>query len=591
MPTGSSKRRLTAGAALVVATALTASACGGDSDGEGNGKGAGYNAGIGKVANKSTKKGGTLKFVAKQDLDSADPQRAYFGMSWDFMRYYTRTLITFDTKPGAASNKLVPDMATSTAKISNGGKTYTYTLRDGLTWEDGSKLTSKDIKYGIERIWATKVITGGPAYLQKVLDPEREYKGPYEDKSKDKLGLDAIKTPDDKTIVFNLAKPNGDFEYMLAMPSGSPVKASKDTGAKYTQRPFSSGPYKFKEYKPNQKIELVRNTAWKKSSDPIRPALPDRITVSISKNLEENDKRLMAGDYDIDMNGTGMTQSGRTTAFQKHKGSVDNMETDFVRYVALVTKAKPFDNIHCRKAVFYATDFAGLQKTRGGKVAAGDIATSVFPKTVKGHDDAYDPYGVRERAGKPDLAKAKDELKKCGKPGGFSTKLTARNDQTSEVEAATALQEQLKKVGIDAQIATFSGADSSNLTGSPAVTKKRGYGMVMSGWGPDFPTGQGFGQPLWDSRFIAENGNYNEAQISDPKIDEFFDDAIGSTDREKAGDLYKKLNKRILDDAAWMPFLYEKNISWRSPRTTNVYSSAAYNGRYDYVSLGVNDKK
>lgn len=104
-------------------------------------------------------------------------------MTWDFMRFYTRTLVTYDTKPGAASNNLVPDLATEKAKITDGGKTYSYKLRDGLTWEDGSKLTSKDIKYGISRVWATDVITGGPQYLKNVLDPKGEYKGPYKDKT------------------------------------------------------------------------------------------------------------------------------------------------------------------------------------------------------------------------------------------------------------------------------------------------------------------------------------------------------------------------------------------------------------------------
>ncbi|CAM5325970.1 hypothetical protein SALBM135S_06617 [Streptomyces alboniger] len=188
--------------------------------------------------------------VGKQDLDSADPQRAYYGMSWDFMRFYTRQLVTYDTKPGKAGTKLVPDLATSTAKISDDGKTYTYKLRDGLTWEDGSKLTSKDIKYGIERVWATDTITGGPGYIKQTLDPKGKYKGPYKDSSKE--GLDAIETPDDQTIIFKLPKRNGDFEQFLAMPTGSPVKAEKDTKAKYTQRPFSAGPYKFQTYKAGQ---------------------------------------------------------------------------------------------------------------------------------------------------------------------------------------------------------------------------------------------------------------------------------------------------------------------------------------------------
>ncbi|WP_405661444.1 ABC transporter substrate-binding protein [Streptomyces sp. RK9] len=591
MPTVSSKRRLTAGAALVVAALVTTTACGGgDGDGEGKGKGAGYNAALNKVANPSKKAGGTLRMVGKQDLDSADPQRAYYGMSWDFMRFYTRQLVSYDTKPGKAGTKLVPDLAEANGKISDGGKTYTYTLRDGVTWEDGSPLTSKDVKYGIERIWATDTITGGPQYLMKALDPKGEYKGPYKDSSKDKLGLKAIETPDDKTIVFKLPKPNGDFEQFLAMPSGSPVKAAKDTKAKYTQRPFSSGPYKFSQYKPGKKIILVRNDKWKKDSDPIRAALPDKVDVTISANLEENDKRLMAGDYDVDLNGTGMTQSGRVTAIQKHRSSIDNMHTSFVRYVALIHTAKPFDNVHCRKAVFYGTDFAALQQTRGGKLAAGDIANSTFPKAIPGYSD-YDPYGVLERKGKPDAAKAKDELKKCNKPDGFSAKITARNNNPGEEDTAEALQAQLKKVGINLSVETLDGADSSSITGSPSVVKKRGYSMQMSGWGPDFPSGQGYAQPLFDSRFLAETGNYNESQIKDKKIDGLFDKAIAETDPVKAGETYKALDKRILDQADWMPFLYEKNITWRGPRLTNAYMSDAFNGRYDYVSLGVNDKK
>ncbi|MFH9071689.1 ABC transporter substrate-binding protein [Streptomyces alboflavus] len=585
MPTLPPKRRLAAGAALVVAALVTTTACGGgDGDSDGDGKGAGYNAALNKVANASKKTGGTLRMVGKQDLDSADPQRAYYGMSWDFMRFYTRQLVSYDTKPGKAGTKLVPDLATSTAKISDDGKTYTYTLRDGLTWEDGSKLTSKDVKYGIERLWATDTITGGPGYIRQTLDPKGDYKGPYKDSSAD--GLKAIETPDDQTIIFKLPKRNGDFEQFLAMPAGSPVKKAKDTKAKYTQRPFSSGPYKFSEYKAGKKIVLVRNDKWKKASDPIRPALPDKVDVTISANLEENDKRLMAGDYDVDLNGTGMTQSGRVTAVQKHKDSVDNMHTSFVRYVALIHTAKPFDNVHCRKAVFYGTDFAGLQQTRGGALAAGDIANSTLPKAVPGYSD-YDPYGVVERKGKPDAAKAKEELKKCGKPDGFSAKITARNNNPGEVDTAEALQAQLKKVGINVSVEQLDGADSASITGSPSVVRKRGYSMQMSGWGPDFPTGQGYAQPLFDSRFLNENGNYNESQIKDPKIDKMFDDAIAETDPAKAAEIYKKLDKRILDQADWMPFLYEKNITWRGPRLTNAYMSDAYNGRYDYVALGV----
>ncbi|WP_431775011.1 ABC transporter substrate-binding protein [Streptomyces cucumeris] len=584
-PLRSPRSRRIAGATAVVCALLATAACGGGSDDE-SGSGAGFNAAMKGVANKSSKKGGTLKFINKQDFDSLDPQRQYYGFAWDFSRFYARQLITYAPKPGEAANELVPDLATSTGKISDGGKKYTYTLRDGVSWEDGSAITSKDVKYGIERIWAKDVVSGGPSYLRQVLDPKGEYPGPYKDKAKDKLGLKAIETPDDKTIVFNLAKPNGDFEQMLAMPTGSPVKASKDTGAKYTNRPFSSGPYKFTSYSPGKSAALVRNPKWDRKTDPVRAALPDKVTVTFNSNLEAIDKLLIKGDYDVFLSATGMTQSGRTTALKQHKGNVDNIETSFIRYVDMATKVKPFDNIHCRKAVMYGADYKSLQTSRGGPQAGGEIATNMLPKSIKGAD-AYDPYGVLKRGGRADKAKAKAELKACGKPDGFSANIVARNDQPGEVEAAESLQESLGKVGIKLEVEPIEGASSASITGSPSVMKKRNYGLSMTGWGPDFPTGQGFSQPLIDGRFIEQTGNYNVSETDNPEINGYFDEALKETDPVKAGEIYKKMNHKVADLAVQLPFIYEKNITWRSSRLTNAYTSAAYNGRYDYVSLGV----
>jgi peptide/nickel transport system substrate-binding protein len=580
--------RRTAGAALVVAALTATAACGGGGgkDDGAKGGGAGFNAGTKGVANASAKTGGTLKFIGKQDLDSADPQRQYYGMAWDFSRFYARQLISFATEPGAGGAELVPDLAEKLAEVSDDGRTYTYRLREGVTWEDGSPVTSKDVKYGIQRIWAQDVISGGPQYLRQVLDPKGEYPGPYKDTSPDRLGLRAIATPDDRTIVFTLASPNGDFEQMLAMPAGSPVKREQDKGAKYQLRPFSSGPYKFASYQPKKSIVLVRNDKWQKASDPIRPALPDKITVTINSNIEAIDELLIKGEYDLDLNATGMGQAGRSKALQHHKGNIDNITTSFVRYVDFATKVAPFDNIECRKAVIHATDFVSLQTVRGGPLAGGDIATNMLPKDIKGADD-YDPYGVKARGGKPDTAKAKEALRACGKPDGFTTNIAARSNNPNEVQAAEALQQSLDAVGIRAEVEAIDGAESASITGSPAVVEQRGLGLVMTGWAPDFPTGQGFSQPLVDGRFITRNGNYNISETNDPRINKYFDDALKETDPEKAGAIYRDMNHAVADLAVQMPFLYEKNITWRGSRLTNAYSTAAYNGRYDYVSLGV----
>ncbi len=567
---------------------LTATACGGNDDKkDGAGGAPGFNAGIGKVVNASEKKGGELKFVGTQDADSWDPQRGYYGFMWDFARYYTRQLVSFKPAPGQASTELVPDLATAKAEISPDGKTYKYTLKDGVTWEDGSPVTSQDIKYGIERTWAQDVISGGPVYLMQVLDPKTEYKGPYKDKSPDKLGLKAIETPDAKTIIFKLPKPNGDFEQMLAMPAASPVKKEKDTAAKYALKPFSNGPYKIDSYSPNKSMKLSRNPNWKQSTDTIRKALPETISVTFMTNADDMDKRLLKGDFDIDINATGIGQAARTTAIRKHKGNLDNGQTGFIRYAVFPTKVAPFDNIDCRKAVIYAADKKSLQTARGGPQAGGDVAPNMLPAGIKGSDPAYDPYEVLKNDSKPNVEKAKAALKACGKPNGFKTTIAVRNNKPVEVATAVSLQNALKQVGIDAQVDQFDGAQTSGIIGSPKVVKDKGYGIIIMGWGADFPSGQGFSQPLVDGRFILQSGNNNFSELNDPAINKLFDDAIAETDPTKAGEIYKQMNQKVSEAAVYLPFVYDKTITWRSTRLTNAYLADAYNGRYDYASLGV----
>ncbi|MFD7320167.1 ABC transporter substrate-binding protein [Streptomyces sp. NPDC059875] len=581
----SQRRRMAAGALLAAATMVVTTACGGGS-GDGGSKGsgaAGFNAAVNKVANASDKKGGELKFIGSQEADSWDPQRGYYGFVWDYMRFYTRQLVTFKAEPGAASTELVSDLATDTGKVSEDGLTYTFTLKDGVAWEDGKPITSKDIKYGIERIWAQDVISGGPIYLQQVLDPKGEYKGPYKDTTPDKLGLKAIETPDDKTIVFKLPVANGDFLQMLAMPAASPVRQDKDTQAKYGLKPFSSGPYKWQEYTPNKSMLLVRNDKWDAKTDTVRKALPDKISVKFTTNADDMDNRLIEGEYDLDINATGVGAAARAKVLQQHKENADNPQTGFIRYA--VFPQTVIDNIECRKAIIYAADSKSLQTARGGPQAGGDIATNMLPPAIKGADPKADPYG--KLAGKPDLAKAKEALAKCGKPNGFKTTIAVRNNKKIEIATAESLQQSLKAVGIDAQIDQFDGAQTSGIIGSPKVVKDKGYGIIIMGWGADFPSGQGFLQPLVDGRFILQSGNNNFSQLNDPAVNKLFDDALKETDPAKAGDLYKQINTKVSEAAVYLPFTHEKNIIWRSSRLTNVYTADAYNGRYDYASLGV----
>ncbi|WP_217143894.1 ABC transporter substrate-binding protein [Streptomyces sp. AC627_RSS907] len=591
----SGRRKQALAAAAVVAALLTTAACGGgDSDGGGSKNGAaGFDAANNKVAQADqAKKGGELKFASAQDADSWDTTRGYYGFMWNFSRYYSRQLVTNATEPGKAGAGVTPDLATGLAKVSDDGKTYTYTLRDGITWEDGKPITSKDIKYGIERVWAQDVLSGGPTYLKEVLDPEGKYQGPYKDKSADKLGLQAIETPDDKTIIFKLPKANSDFEEMLALTSASPVRQDKDTKSKYGLKPFSSGPYKFQSYSPGKDLVLVRNTEWKQASDPVRKAYPDKISIKFFSNANDLDARLIAGDYDLDLAQTGLSPQGRTTALKKHQGNLDNPVSGYIRYAVFPQSVKPFDNIHCRKAVLYGADHVSLQTARGGPKAGGDIGTNMLPPAVPGSEgQKYDPYEMAGANKNGNVAKAKEELKACGKPDGFKTTIAVRNNKPVEVATAESLQASLKKVGITVDIDQYDGAQTPGIIGSPSNVQKKGYGIIIMGWGPDFPSVQGYGLPLWHSDYILDSGNNNYALIKDKSIDGLFADYVNTLDDAGKAKIAMEINHKVMEGGYYLPFVFEKFINWRSSRLANVYTTDGYSGMYDFVNLGLKSSK
>ncbi|HEX6500194.1 MAG TPA: ABC transporter substrate-binding protein [Micromonosporaceae bacterium] len=576
-----------------VAVALALSACGGSKgdNSSTNSKSGGFNAGLNAMVNPSDKKGGTLRLANNADIDSWDPARAYYAWAWNMQRaYYVRTLVTPQSAPGDDGLKLVPDLAQDMPQISSDGLSYTFKLKSGIKFEDGSPITSKDIKYGIERVFAQDVLSGGPTYLIDQLDQGQNYPGPYKDKDPNKLGLKSVETPDDTTIVFHLKQPFSDFLYLLAMGPAAPVPMAKDTGDKYADHPISSGPYKFEKIDPGKEVVLVRNPNWDPATDKVRKALPDKIDLRLGVDANEIDNELMDGTLDIDTAQVGVQAAAQAKILQdpELKKNADEPNTGFIRYIAMSTKVSPFDDIHCRRAVQYALDKTAMQTARGGADAGGDIAINMLPPNIAGWDPNLDPYNTK--SGKPQIDKAKEELSQCKTHGGFSTVIAVRN-KGKEPKTAEALQQSLAAVGIKATIDQSDPALYFRSTiGSPDNVHKKGYGLMLAGWGADFPTGYGYLQVLVDGRAILPSGNNNYEELNDPQINSLIDEAKKQTDPKKAADLWGQINKLVMDNASLLPFVYDKALNYRNPRVTNVYVDK-YFGMWDFATLGVDDGK
>jgi peptide/nickel transport system substrate-binding protein len=576
--------------------ALLASACGGSDDGGSKSTTkSGFNAALSyKVLNASDKKGGTLKLGASEPFDSLDPVATYYGYSWTFRRLWDRQMFQFAPVPGDASLKLVPDISEDMGKSSDNNKTWTYKIRKGVKFANGADVTSKEIKYAIERDFAMDVLAGsgggGPTYLVTLLGGGDSYPGPYKDKAADHLGLKTVETPDDYTIVFHLTKPFGDMNYLLALPTSTPVPIDVDQnpatgGAKYANHPISSGPYKVDKYDPTKSLTLSRNQYWDPKTDPLRKALPDNVELTIGTNADTLDSQLLAGTIDFVIDQPIQT-AARGKILRDKAGVGKNADVPVQSYttewIDVNKQVKPLDNIHCRKAVAYAMDKKSLQSVWGGPEYGGDIAHQVTPPVSTSYEKDYNPYpsGPDETG---DLNKAKEELAACGHPNGFSTKMAARRTGFGP-KIALSVQNSLKRVGIN--VTYFPTQRGSDPTRKPAEAKKLGLGLINFGWGADFPTDYGFYEFVADPRQIPENGNYNEGIFDDPKGATLIDEATAASG-DAAIAKWREFSHLLMDSATAVPYLYPKQVQAHSARATNVYLFSAIFSYYDYMNVGV----
>jgi len=533
--------------------------------------------GVDGVRAPSDATGGTLRLVAGE-VDSLDPQRSYVPGVWNLMRLYARTLVTYSSEPGH-TDELVPDLATDLGTSPDGGKTWTFTLKDGVRFETGRAITSRDVKYGIERSFASDVIVGGPTYVLDLLDDQDDpYAGPYQDQTADKLGLPSVATPDDKTIVFTLTTATPDFPFVMALPSSSPVPAENDTGGAYGARPVSSGPYMITSVDAQTGIVLQRNPQWDPATDPVRTALPDEVLVRSGLSGVARDQALLAGSADADLSGTGVQQATTSRlADDALAGRIDDVTTGALRLLALPTTVAPMDNADCRAAVAAAVDRTAVQEALGGPENA--VRSSLlWPRALADGPQDDDPS--------VDLDAARASLTACGKPDGFST-VMAVPDAPNSVAVANAVATDLAKVGIQVEVrpldpATYYAKD----VGDPDAVTAAGYGIVLATWTADFPTAASFLVPLVDGRSIRLVGNTNYARLADPAVNGLVDAARAATEPAVAADAWRQVVVAVQKTAAYVPLAESRVQLLAGQRLHNGVVMQPYGG-YDVASAGV----
>jgi peptide/nickel transport system substrate-binding protein len=497
------------------------------------------------------KKGGTVNDLEQDDFNHLDPGQLYVSNQQAIAPLYSRTLTGYKVDPKTGSEKLVGDLATDTGEASADKKTWTYHLKDGLKYEDGTPITSQDLKYGIERLYAD-FETEGPIYVQTWLSGQnyrKVYQGPYDGKE---LPDSVISTPDSKTIVFHFQAPHADAPYAMSMPNVSPIPKAKDTKQKYDQHPVSSGPYKIESYNPGKSLVLVRNANWDPKTDPIRDAYPDKWNFELGIQDPGLTERLMAGAGN-DKDAVSLSQSAAPSQMAtilgdpKLKSRIVNQYQPFVEELSINTSR--VKDVRVRQAIEYAFPTKQVQQALGG-AAQMDMGTNLLSPTINGYKP-YDPYGkLTHPNGDPD--KAKELLKEAGVSNLKLTLAFANNSKWQNF--ATTLKNAFAKAGIDLQLQSLDLTSYYTLVGKV----NNPYDLYRTGWGADWSNGSTVIPPVRDGRIIAD-GVANYTHLNDPHVNSEIDRINAITDLKTQQAEWEKLSEYIVkNDCPSVPFGYDK---------------------------------
>jgi peptide/nickel transport system substrate-binding protein len=608
---------------LALAVALVAAACGGGDDEGGDG---------GQQA--TAERGGVLR-TAQTDFgltNGFDPTGEYIATGLDLYQAMLRTLMNYKHVADAPGNEVLPDLAAAPPEISSDGLKYSFKLKTGIKWAPplNRDVTSKDVAYAFQRINTASLVAQYGFYYYGVIEGmDGKAKSPDET-------ISGIETPDDQTIIFNLAQPAGDFLYRLAMPAAAPVP--EEVGKCFTKAGdygryvISSGPYMIQGsdaldisscdamepisgFDPSRQLTLVRNPNYDQATDDLRTNYVDGIQVTINTNLDDIFSKIEAGQLD-----SSFSDQPPKTVLQRYltdpakKQYLHSNNGDRTWYVTMNWAVPPFDDVHVRKAANWILDKAGILQAWGG-TTFGDIAGHNIPPIVLGDKLGadYNPYATPDNRG--DEAKAKEEMKQskydsdkdgvCDADECKNLVMVNRN-YGAWADSEPVVVSSLEKIGI--QVKPRALATSAAYTTIQTV-KNMVPIALNAGWGKDYPDAFTFALPLFDGRSIIATGNTNyplmgltqeKAQelgvkipsgAEIPSVDADIDacQKIPGNQPDQRNQCYADLDKKLMEeDVPWVPYLWAKQVTISAPSLTK-WEFDQFSGYLSLTQVAVNN--
>jgi peptide/nickel transport system substrate-binding protein len=497
----------------------------------------------GAQASASAHRGGTLTLLSTQKLSTIDPGAQYFFEALQYGKLAYDALVSFQVAPGPAGLRLVPDLAVALPSPSRGGTAYTFKLRRGIRYSDGRAVRAADFRRGIERLF--RIGSFGAAYFGDLVGGDRCRRRPKQCDLHEGIATD----DPTGTVAFRLRSPDPDFLFKLTVMSyAAPIPPGvPDHDAGHVPVP-GTGPYRVARW-TDRELRLVRNPRFREWSHAAQPAgNPDAIAWRFVDSFEAATRAVEAGhgDWIYGLPAPDRLQDLRLA----HPGQVHANSSFIFDFIPLNTHARPFDDVRVRRAFNHAIDREKIARMYGPGVAS-PLCQALLPG-LPGHRP-YCPYPH-------DLAKAKALVAASGTRGQRIDVWGNTDGVGVPRELAPYVASVLRALGYRARLHQV---PSRRIT--PSFRRKLQL-TVDGDWLADYPAASAY-----LPQFFGCDGGLTNGYVCDRRLDRQMAraTALQLRDQRRAADAWANVDRRITDQALWVPTATISTPQFVSKRVRN----------------------
>src|ERR1700733_8715086 len=554
--------------------------------------------------------GGTLHIVSASGPDHIDTVPAYYTVDYQLERAYTRQLVASPPIPAPTTSSAgwtadttpVADVATVVPTAANGGVTdsgtlYTFHIKPGVDWDSTPvrQVTSQDFLREFKAFCNPVSPVGNPTYfyaaivgMQAFCNAETAF---FAIKSnaptaanianyQNTHNISGITTPNSMTIQFTLTSAITDFLEMMSMPfdSARPVEydAYLPNSLQLDQHTLSDGPYQISSYIPGKSITLVRNPAWKQSTDSLRHDYENEIVDTLGVTSAETQlSDMQAGTQDVIDSDTPVNPSSIPSLVASKASNFQIWpDSDLFPYVVFNLRSPnaggAAGKLLVRQAVEYGLDKSAAVKAIGGPDVA-QVTNTVIPPGNVGYQD-YNLYP--DDNGEGNIAMCKTDLAKAGYSKGVSLTYMYEND-SSDTRIFTAIQASLAPCGITLVSKPEPGSSIFvDLGNAPEKNKAGPWDLGQAIWFPDWFGNNG--RPVIQALFQGPNYVLNTVTYGcydNATVNSLITQAEGASSLSAAGSFWHQADMQIMSDAAIVPVMNQNFPAYSSSRVRGIASN------------------